>query len=173
MEAWLEQCADAAGSGGSCWRSQECSALMQSLVVVLQTVCSLSRKNQAWKEVAGPPQLLDCITLHSRAWTCLYICGQNVCKLDVCFFSLPCGLWLAGQGDHQGSDCHGCLGASGPGPSQRYGPSGSGQAGTRIVRCSPNKPMLLISSSHEKQTAIKQRASRDREFLYQLITMRK
>ena len=26
------------------------------------------------------------------------------------------------------------------------------------------KPMLLISSSHEKQTAIKPRASRDREF---------
>ena len=98
MEAWLEGRADAAGSGGARWRSQECSALMQSLVVVLQTVCSLSRKNQAWKEVAGPPQLLDCITLHSRAWTCLYICGQNVCKLDVCFFSLPCGLWLAGQG---------------------------------------------------------------------------
>ena len=96
MEAWLEQCADAAGSGGSCWRSQECSALMQSLVVVLQTVCSLSRKNQAWKEVAGPPQLLNCITLHLRACTCLYICGQNVCKLDVSF--LPCGLWLAGQG---------------------------------------------------------------------------
>ena len=47
----------------------------------------------------------------------------------------------------------------------RYGPSGSGRAGTRSVGCSPDKPMLLISSSHEKQTAIKQRASRDREFL--------
>ena len=31
--------------------------------------------------------------------------------------------------------------------------------------CSPDKPMLLlITSSHEKQTAIKQRASPDREF---------
>ena len=39
------------------------------------------------------------------------------------------------------------------------------RAGTRIVGCSPDKPMLLISSSHEKQTAIKLRASRDREFL--------
>ena len=33
----------------------------------------------------------------------------------------------------------------------RNGPSGSGRAGTRTVRCrSPDKPMLLISSSHEK-----------------------
>ena len=32
---------------------------------------------------------------------------------------------------------------------QRYGPSGLGRAGTRIVGCSPDKPMLLISSSHE------------------------
>ena len=39
-----------------------------------------------------------------------------------------------------------------------------GRAGTRIVGCSPDKPMLLISSSHEKQTAIKPIASRDREF---------
>ena len=48
----------------------------------------------------------------------------------------------------------------------RYGPSGSGRAGTRSVgsRCSPDKPMLLISSSHEKQTAIRPKASRDREF---------
>ena len=48
----------------------------------------------------------------------------------------------------------------------RNGPSGSGRAGTRTVtRCrSPDKPMLLISSSHEKQTAIKPRASRDRKF---------
>ena len=34
----------------------------------------------------------------------------------------------------------------------RYGPSGSGRAGTRSVGCSPDKPMLLISSAHEKQT---------------------
>ena len=39
-----------------------------------------------------------------------------------------------------------------------------GLPGTQIVGCSPDKPMLLISSSHEKQTAIKPRASRDREF---------
>ena len=43
----------------------------------------------------------------------------------------------------------------------RYGPSGSWRAGTRIVRCSPDKPTLLISSLHEKQTAIKPRASRE------------
>ena len=49
-------------------------------------------------------------------------------------------------------------------PAYRYGPSGSGRAGTRSVGCSPDKPMLLISSSHEKQTAIKPKASRDREF---------
>ena len=46
---------------------------------------------------------------------------------------------------------------------------GPGQE-TRTVRCSPDKPMLhhvlLISSSHEKQTAIKPRAERDREFFY-------
>ena len=47
----------------------------------------------------------------------------------------------------------------------RYGASGSGRAGTRIVGCSSDKPMLLISSEHEKQTAVKPRASRDREFL--------
>ena len=47
----------------------------------------------------------------------------------------------------------------------RYGPSGSRRAGARSVGCSPVKPMLLISSSHEKQTAVKPRASRDREFL--------
>ena len=35
---------------------------------------------------------------------------------------------------------------------------------TRIVKCSPDKQMLFISSSHEKQTAIKTRASRNREF---------
>ena len=29
-----------------------------------------------------------------------------------------------------------------------YGPTGSGRAGTRIVGSSPDKPMLLISSSH-------------------------
>ena len=51
----------------------------------------------------------------------------------------------------------------------RYGPSGSGRARTRIVGCSPDKRMLLISSSHdsEKQTAIKPRAraSCDRVFI--------
>ena len=47
-----------------------------------------------------------------------------------------------------------------------YGPSGSGPAGTRSVGCSPDKPMLLISSSHEKQTAIKPRV------LCQRITVR-
>ena len=41
-----------------------------------------------------------------------------------------------------------------------------GRAVTGIVGCSPDKPgpMLLISSWHEKQTATKPRASRDREF---------
>ena len=43
---------------------------------------------------------------------------------------------------------------------QRYWPSGSGRAGTRSVGCNPDKAML----SHEKQTAIKPRASRDRVF---------
>ena len=38
--------------------------------------------------------------------------------------------------------------------------------GTRSVGCSPDKPMLLIISSHEKQTAIKPRASRERERVY-------
>ena len=52
-------------------------------------------------------------------------------------------------------------------PDARCGPSGSGRAGPRIVGCSPDKSMLLISSSQEKQTAIKPRASRDREFLYE------
>ena len=58
---------------------------------------------------------------------------------------------------------------------KRYGPSGSGRAVPRIVGCSPDKPMLLISSSHEKQAAIKPRASREsreREFLYQRIAIR-
>ena len=32
-----------------------------------------------------------------------------------------------------------------------YGSSGSGRVGTRIVGCSPDKPMQLISSSHKKQ----------------------
>ena len=32
--------------------------------------------------------------------------------------------------------------------------------------CSPDKPMMLISSSHEKQTAIKPRASRETESFY-------
>ena len=45
----------------------------------------------------------------------------------------------------------------------RYGLA-QGGPGLGSVRCSPDKPMLLISSSHEKQTAIKPRASRDREF---------
>ena len=54
----------------------------------------------------------------------------------------------------------------------RSGPSGSGRAGTRIVRCSPDKPMQWITLPHEKQTAIKPRASRDREFLYECIAMR-
>ena len=45
----------------------------------------------------------------------------------------------------------------------RYGPSGSRRAATRSVGCSPDKPMLLINSSHEKQTAKKPTASRDRE----------
>ena len=47
--------------------------------------------------------------------------------------------------------------AAGPGSMSatvRYGPSGSGRAGTRIVVWGTDKPMLLISSSHEKQTAI-------------------
>ena len=55
---------------------------------------------------------------------------------------------------------------------KRYGPSGSGRAGPRIVGCSPDKPgpMLLISSSHEKRrTAIKPKASRDREFFFSFI----
>ena len=51
-----------------------------------------------------------------------------------------------------------------PAQQHRYGPSGSGRAGTRSVGRSPDKPMLWISSSHEKQTAIKPRASRDGEF---------
>ena len=55
-----------------------------------------------------------------------------------------------------------------PEASQGHGPSGSRRVETRIVGCSLDKPMLLISWSHEKQTAIminlKPRASRDREF---------
>ena len=39
-----------------------------------------------------------------------------------------------------------------------------GRAGTWIFVCSPDKPMLLISSSHEKQPAIKPIASRDKAF---------
>ena len=49
---------------------------------------------------------------------------------------------------------------------KRYGPSGSGRAVPRIVGCNPDKPMLLISSSHEKQAAIKPRVSRETESFY-------
>ena len=51
-------------------------------------------------------------------------------------------------------------------PGRRGGVMGRparGGPGLGSVRCSPDKPMLLISSSHEKRTAIKPRASRDRE----------
>ena len=50
---------------------------------------------------------------------------------------------------------------------KRYWPSGSGRPGPGLaasVGCSQDKPMLLISSSHEKRTAVKLRASRNREF---------
>ena len=47
------------------------------------------------------------------------------------------------------------------------GASGPGRAETRIVGCNPDTLMLLISKSHEKQTAKKPRASPDKEVLYQ------
>ena len=50
----------------------------------------------------------------------------------------------------------------------RYWPSGSGRAGTRSVGCSPDnlKPMLLISSSHEKQNGYQAEGfSRERVFI--------
>ena len=46
-----------------------------------------------------------------------------------------------------------------------YGPSGSEWAGTRSVGRSPVKTMLLISSSHEKQTAITEGFSIQRVFI--------
>ena len=40
------------------------------------------------------------------------------------------------------------------------------------VECSPDKPILLIGSSHEKRTAVKPRDSRDRELSFYVNKLR-
>ena len=56
VEAWLQGHAAAAGSGGFCWRSQECSAPSPSRVLCCQPCLTFAEK-QAWKEVARRPPL--------------------------------------------------------------------------------------------------------------------
>ena len=91
--------------------------------------------------------------------------GAEVALLSSCWIGLCCSTGQATAGFKFVGRCSGVVVCRHwHARAGRYWPSCSGRAGTRIVECSPDKPMLLISSSHEKQTAIKPRASRDREF---------
>ena len=52
VEAWLEVHNAAAGSSGSCWLSQKCSAPSPSRVLRGPLRLTLAEKKQAWNEVA-------------------------------------------------------------------------------------------------------------------------